>query len=202
MQGPAVLVLGAGRGKRMGRPKLLLPFRGSTFLERIFCRCREAGAAVTLTVSPELRGQAEAAVAALPPPPPRLVQVAGDLPMLAAVQAGLADGDFSDGFWLWPVDAPFLSAAGWSKAVGAAAGEPGAVWKLSAGGRTGHPVWFPAWSVPKILAGGWSDGLLGLLNQSAGKIRVLALEGEELRDFNTRAELAGARPAPGAEPKP
>ncbi len=176
----------------MGGPKVFTRAGEKSFLERILARCRESGSPVTLTFDPRFRDRLEALLATLPAPRPRLEEAAGELPMLASVQAGLRAGGMEGGFWLWPVDAPFISADGWAGAVKTAGEAPDAVWKLRAGGRSGHPIWFPAWSVPVILAGSWENGLLGFLETCPDRIRVLPLEGEELRDFNTPEDLAAS----------
>lgn len=193
MSGQPVLVLGAGHGTRMGGPKLFARFEGATFVERILARCRETASPVTLAVDPAFRARAERLLAPLPPPPPRLVEADGTRPMLASVQAGLSAGGFGPGFWLWPVDAPLLSAVGWDQAVETVRGQPESIWKLRTGGTTGHPSWFPGWAVAEILAGGWPDGLLGFLEAHGGQTYGLELEGERLGDFNTPEQLAAAQ---------
>jgi len=183
----AVLILAAGHGRRMGGPKALAVARGRTFLEHILARCAEGGAPVTVTVDAAFRER----VAALPGTEGVCwVEADGTRPMLASVQAALAAAPFAGGLWVWPVDAPFISAAGWARARAAEAAAPEAVWKLRAGGRTGHPTWFPAWSVPLLRAGSWPDGLRGFLAGHAGSVRRLALEGEVLTDVNTPQALA------------
>ena len=185
-----VVVLGAGHGKRMGRPKVFARHGGETFLERILVRCRETALPVVLVIDPRFRVEVHELLQALPFSEPRLVEADGAAPMLVSIQAALREGGCDDGFWCWPVDAPFLSPAGWMQAVEAVEGMPAVIWKLSTGGQTGHPVWFPGWAVPRILAGGWPNGLQGLLNECSDRIYVLELEGEELRDFNTPEQLA------------
>jgi CTP:molybdopterin cytidylyltransferase MocA len=189
--GAPVIVLGAGHGTRLGGPKLFARHGGRTFGERILERCRETGARVILVSDPRFRARLEALLAELPAPLPRVVEADGTQPMLCSLRAGLRAGPCEPGFWLWPADAPFISPQGWRRAVAAAAGEPAAVWKLRAGGRSGHPIWMPAGLVPAILAGQWSDGLRGLLRQiPPGQIRVLELEGEFLEDIDTPEQLA------------
>jgi len=192
--GQPVIVLGAGRGTRFGTPKLFAEHEGRTFLERILTRCRESGARVTLVSDPRDRQRLEALLAGMPPdllaPFPRIVAGDGEAPMLASVQAALRQGPYRPGWWLWPVDAPFLSAAGWRKAVQSAAGAPGQVWKLRVEGRTGHPIWFPERFAATILAGNWPDGLRGCLDTMAPEeISILALEGETVHDINTQEQL-------------
>ena len=188
------LILGAGHGTRMGGPKVFARIDGVTFLERILMRVREAGCPAILTVDAGFHAEVEALLGTLPPLPLRLVEVEGTLPMLASVQAGLAalDGT-AEGAWLWPVDAPLLSAEGWRKARAAAGARPERILKLRAGGRTGHPLWLPRWACAAVAAGSWADGLLGFLaGVPPERIAQLELPGETLGDFNTPAQLAAA----------
>ena len=46
----AVIILGAGASSRMGRPKLLLPWRGSTVIGQVFAQWRELDAAQVAVV--------------------------------------------------------------------------------------------------------------------------------------------------------
>ncbi|MCZ6532160.1 MAG: nucleotidyltransferase family protein [SAR324 cluster bacterium] len=195
MKGQPVVLLGAGHGKRMGQPKIFAMFEGATFLERILERCRETASPVTLTVDPQFRDKAEALLATLSPPAPVLVEVDGTQPMLQSVRAALRLGKFGEGFWCWPVDAPFITAMGWDQSVETVRGEPEAIWKLQARGETGHPVWFPGWAVPRILAGCWDDGLLGFQEECRDQTHVLILGDEELRDFNSQEQLAAIAPS-------
>ncbi len=127
-----------------------------------------------------------------PPPFPRIVEADGTRDMLASIRAGLQAGPYEPGCWLWPVDAPFISAAGWQRAVEQAVRDPNVVWKLRAGGRTGHPLWLPFHAAPAILAGDWPDGLRGYLGTlPPERIQALALEGEYLEDVDTPEQLAG-----------
>lgn len=188
----AVLILAAGHGKRMGGPKAFTRHAGRTFLQRILTRCGESGSPVTLVTDPAFRARLEAELSGLPAPAPRLVDADGSRPMLDSVRSGLAAGAFDTGFWLWPVDAPFISPAGWARAVQAVSADPEPVRKLRVNGKTGHPIWFPGWSVREILTGNWPAGLLGFLAAHAGRVAVLTLDGEELRDFNTPEQLRDA----------
>lgn len=190
--GPHVLLLAAGHGRRMGGPKAFTLHKGRSFLTRVLERCRQVEARVTLVTDPQHQPAMEAALAAQPPPFPRIVTADGAAPMLASVQAALRAGPYEPGWWLWPVDAPFISAAAWQNAATTAAGDPNVVWKLRSQGRTGHPTWFPFMAAPAILAGDWPDGLRGYLaTQLPERIQVLELEGEVLEDVNDPAKLAG-----------
>ena len=188
---PSVVLLGAGHGRRMGGPKIFTRHGGRTFLERVLSRCAQSGSRVILTVDAGFAREVDALLAQLPFPRPTTVTCDGNLPMLASVQAALKSLPDGEGFWLWPVDAPFISQRGWALAMKTARDDPDAVWKLRVDGKTGHPIWFPPWSVAEIEAGQWKDGLLGFLADFTGRIRILNLDGEEIADFNTPQGLAG-----------
>ncbi len=190
--GQPVVVLAAGHGTRMGGPKAFTEHHGRTFLERILARCREREARVTLVTDPRFRARMEALLARQPPPFPRIVEADGTLDMLESLRAALRAGPYEPGLWLWPVDAPFLSAAGWQRASEQAAADPGVIWKLRVRGRTGHPLWLPFYLTPAILRGSWPDGLRGVLAaQPPERIQVLTLDDEYLDDVDTPEQLAG-----------
>lgn len=194
MSGRPVIILAAGHGTRFGMPKAFAPLNGQTFLERILARCAESGSEVTVTVDPAFKQRLLDTLKAHRTPQshphPRWVEADGRRPMLASVQAALAAGGFERGFWLWPVDAPFLSAGGW-RALGAAVeADDRRILKPRAAGYSGHPVWFPGWAVPRIARGGWTNGLLGFLAECAPEqVRTLELSGERLHDVDTPEDL-------------
>ncbi len=187
--GQAVLILAAGHGTRMGGPKVFAQYKGQTFLHRILARCAESSSPVTVTADSLFRARIEDMLATTSYAP-TLVDCDGLAPMLATVQAGLAAGGCESGFWLWPVDAPFISTSGWASAVDTVRGGGSQIVKLRVRGRTGHPIWFPGWSCRDILAGEWKNGLLGYLAERESEVVILPLEGEILTDVNTPDELA------------
>lgn len=186
----AVLILAAGHGRRMGEPKVFTLYGGQTFLQRILLRCRESDSPVTLVLDPSFRAPVEAELRRERAQPLTIVEADGHEAMIASVQAGLRSGNCDRGFWLWPVDAPFISRAGWARAIAEVAREPELVLKLRVQEHTGHPIWYPAWCLPEILAGSWHNGLRGFLADQHDKVRVLTMEKEFLKDVNTREQLA------------
>ena len=190
-----VVILGAGHGTRMGGPKVFAEAGGVTFLERIVERIGEARCPALLTVDAGFRARVEALLKRLPRLSLRLIEVDGKLPMLASVQAGVAALDpAAQGAWLWPVDAPLLSAEGWLRARQTVAERPQAILKLRTQGRTGHPIWLPRWACEAVAQGRWADGLLGFLAEvPAERIAHLDLPGETLSDFDTPEQLAALR---------
>jgi CTP:molybdopterin cytidylyltransferase MocA len=179
----------------MGGPKAFTALGGVTFLERILARAREAGCPVLLAVDPAFRVRVETLLATLPPVQARLLEADGTRPMLETVQAGVRGLDgAARGAWVWPVDAPLLSADGWRKVRANVHEDPDHIVKLRTEGRTGHPTWFPRWAISDIRAGHWENGLLGFLKgMRPERVRLLDLPGEVLNDFNTPEELAAVK---------
>lgn len=188
--GQPVLIPAAGHGTRMGGPKLFISHQGKTFLEHILDRCRESRSPVTLAIDRFFEAEARRLLDATDYEPPRLVTANGALPMLSTIKAALRLGAYEPGFWLWPVDAPFLSAKGWETAVETIDRDPNVIWKLKRAGKTGHPIWFPFHTIPAIIRGSWENGLRGFIAETLPeRIQVLALEGEMLEDLNTPEDL-------------
>lgn len=200
LAGRPVIILAAGHGTRMGGPKAFIRLGDRTFLERILDRCAESDSEVTVAVDPVFKDRLLALLKSRPVPRAHLhvrwVDADGRKPMLATVQAALRAGGFGPGFWLWPVDAPFLSAEGWRRLCEAVVESDGQILKPQAAGRSGHPVWFPGWAVPRIARGDWANGLLGFLAEcTPEQQRRLDLPGEHLNDVDTPEELAAMNPA-------
>jgi nicotine blue oxidoreductase len=110
----AAIVPAAGRGVRMGRPKLSLPVGGRPMLERVITALRDGGAAPVVVVTgqhdpalPVLARSAGAEICEIPVPTPD---------MRSTVEYGLRwlEERFHpqphDAFLLTPADIPFLDA--------------------------------------------------------------------------------------------
>jgi molybdenum cofactor cytidylyltransferase len=135
------IVLAAGKSERMGRPKPLLPCRGSTFLGTVLDtleRTRVSAVRVVL-------GYGAAGVRSGCALPDGIVAVnpTPERGMLSSVRSGLASlPPGLDGFLLWPVDHPLVEPATVDLLIAAfeASGAPLAI--PVHGGRRGHPALF------------------------------------------------------------
>lgn len=137
MTGP-VLIPAAGKSRRMGTPKLLLPLAGQTVLRRLLDAIAESGVGpATVVVGPGDAALAREAAGAA------LVTLPIDTPdMRATVLAGLAalDRDGAPmGFFLVPADHPVLAPEAF-RAVAAEA-RPERIVVPTWNGRRGHPTW-------------------------------------------------------------
>ena len=145
----AVVVLAAGRGRRMGGPKASLRIGAATFLDRAFSltAARPGVDRVVVVLGHDaVRVRAEAA---LPAAALVVVNEAWEDGMLGSVVAGLdaAEADGADAVLLHPVDHPLVGEATVDRVIEALrAGARIAV--PSYGGRRGHPGGFArgAWA--------------------------------------------------------
>ncbi len=145
----AALLPAAGASRRMGRPKLLLPFRGGPLVAAVVAALRSGGAGtIVLVTAPEdeeLRAWARQAgvEVAINPDPER--------GMLSSIQEGLAALPRDQILLVSPADLPRLrpeSVAGLLRRM-IAAGAPLAVPVYQ--GKRGHPLAIAPALIPEIL---------------------------------------------------
>jgi molybdenum cofactor cytidylyltransferase len=154
----AAVVPAAGRGSRMGRPKLTLPVGGRPIIERVVAALRGGGVdRVLVVVGPHDPGVAPLAAAA-GAEVCELPHATAD--MRATVEYGLAwleDHGPPDAWLLAPADYPALDAESVKAILATHRREPTLpVIAPTFGGRRGHPVLI-AW---RLVAGlrVWPDG--------------------------------------------
>jgi molybdenum cofactor cytidylyltransferase len=148
----AAAILAAGESRRMGEPKALIPYRGSTFLENLIAVTRHPRIGVTRVV---LGAHATEICAKLHLDPTTIV-LNPDWPkgQLSSVQASIRSlpAGTTEGLLLCPVDHPMVSADLIAQLI--AAFDSGS--KLIAlpvyKGRRGHPVLFRANLYSELLA--------------------------------------------------
>jgi molybdenum cofactor cytidylyltransferase len=133
----AAIVPAAGLSRRMGREKVLLPFRGSTILETILGTLDGAGVSpIVAVVRPDLPEAAErarraGAVVVTNPRP--------DEEMLVSIRLGLdALSADADAVFVWPADHPAVSLA--TVRLLAEAADPGRALLPTYLSRRGHPA--------------------------------------------------------------
>ena len=148
----AAVVLAAGRGRRAGGPKALLPIAGGTFLERAAALLMRPGVGPLVAV---LGHEAERVRAGARLPPEAIVAVNQDYDagMLGSVLAGLrtAEEAGADAVLLHPVDHPLVAPETVDRVVAALlAGTAIAV--PSHSGRRGHPGGFARAAWPALRA--------------------------------------------------
>ncbi len=141
------IILAAGRGTRMGGPKLTMTVGGRPWWMTQAERLARAGVTPFWVV----------ALSTTPPPLPGSITTAdSDSPMFASVRAGLrawirASGRDAQGVFLLPIDTPVPRAEVWDalRTAACAANAPAAPCQ---GDLTGHPLFLPANWVDRVLA--------------------------------------------------
>lgn len=135
------LVLAAGGGRRMGRPKALLDSDGESWLGLAVSLLERAGCGPVLVT---LGAEADAA-RLLVPPTARVVEVAGwERGMSESLRQGLDAaerlGPETDAVVITLVDLPALRDGAVARVLGSAEGRRDALRQASYDGRPGHPV--------------------------------------------------------------
>jgi CTP:molybdopterin cytidylyltransferase MocA len=139
------IVVAAGRSRRMGAPKALLPFEGRTFIEAVveaLMGARPAG--VLLVLNNDLAERLPASVDGQP----RTVNSDPESGMIDSVRIGLswwqqhADVQEGDGFLVCPVDAPGVQQDDVARCAAAWRAKPNSIIIAEHEGRRGHPIIF------------------------------------------------------------
>ena len=177
------VVLAAGAGTRMGRPKagLIVPGTGATFLDTVLATLDAAGvAAVRVVVAPDAAGSLAGEV--VNPDPSR--------GMLSSVQAGLrALPAATEAVLLWPVDHPLVSAATVRALVDRFRADAPPVVVPVHGGRRGHPALFAARVIPELLAADPSRGARAVVLAHADRVELPVADRGVVQDIDAPGDL-------------
>jgi molybdenum cofactor cytidylyltransferase len=133
----AAIVLAAGKSERMGRPKALLPFRDSTFLEHILETIKRSGITETVVV---VGHHADTILTAIHVARP-VINADYEKGMTTSIQAGIRElAPDVDGAMLFLVDHPVVEPATIDALIRHF--RPGCIVLPTYRGRRGHPVLF------------------------------------------------------------
>lgn len=196
----SAIVLAAGQSRRMGRPKLSLPWGGATLLGQVLSTLAQAGVEDILVVTGAARQAVEPLVAGLSERfPVHCVQNSdyAQSEMLGSIQAGLrALTDETQAALIVLGDQPQMQANVVRRVLDAYRGQPAGLVIPSYHRRRGHP-----WLVDRRL---WPD-LLALSNEqtprdflnahAAGILYLPVGDDSILRDVDTPEAYAAERPA-------
>lgn len=190
------IVLAAGRSRRMGRPKPLLPWGDTTALGAILRACAGAGIVdVRVVLGPDapaiVAGTGCDPRAVLVNPTPDAGGQIGSLRLgLAAARAAGADAVLA-----WPVDHPGVSAALVRRLVDAwRAGRPPVV-RPRVAGRGGHPAIFDAAVFSALLGADADEGARAIVEANrAHEASVDTDERAAVEDLDTPDDYARAAP--------
>jgi molybdenum cofactor cytidylyltransferase len=204
----AAIVPAAGRSKRMGRPKLILPVGGVSLIARVTTALRQGGADPVIVVVPPawvpgaavLAAEAERAggsvVVAAQPPPHMRTSVELGLDRLLPMPPPAT-------FLLAPGDSPGIDAHLVARVIAQARAAPLAIVIPQARGRRGHPIALP-WSLAGEIRGLPDDvGINYLVARHADRVVTLEIgDPLALDDLDTPEDYRRwAEALDGGEPK-
>ena len=174
----AAAILAAGESKRMGQPKALLPFQGSTFVEHLIAATRHARVGITRVV---LGAGAEGIRARLKIDPAWMV-VNGDWPkgQLSSIHAAIRSLPVgaTEGIIVCPVDHPLISAHLVAALIAAFDAGGKTIVLPMYRGRRGHPVIFRAALYEELLAASAEVGARQVVWNHAAEVAAVETEEE------------------------
>lgn len=175
----------------MGKPKLLLPWRGTTIIEQVLCAWRQGGVSKIVLVArsgdieliARARGCGVDVVVADPPPADMKASVRAGLEYIAQTYKPSA----SDVWLTAPADLPRLNAAVIRTLLAAHKRESAGVLVACRGGQKGHPALFPWHYAAKIEELAADKGINHLIRQ-AMPLMIECGEGAVGADLDTPAD--------------
>jgi xanthine dehydrogenase accessory factor len=201
----AGIVLAAGRSRRMGRPKALLPFQGGTLLSHAVAALRGGGCGEVIVVCGPAHD--ETAAAAIARGAERLgarvaVNPADGSEQIDSLRAGiLALSAESEAAMVLPVDVPGVDAAAVRSLAEAFLARGAPVVRAAHGVRHGHPVLFSRALFPELLQPSLPEGARTVIHRHADASETVDLPASAiLDDVDTPDDyrrLMGDAPAPG-----
>ncbi|MCU0606723.1 MAG: nucleotidyltransferase family protein [Candidatus Edwardsbacteria bacterium] len=183
----AAIILAAGQGTRIGRPKLFLETGGRTFLEAVVKTLEEAGVTdVAAVVGSDDRDRARE----LAKPHHVLVNQHPEHGPLSSLRIGLDALPGYDGYLVFPVDHPQVAAGTIGALVARFEAESRTVSKPVCEGKTGHPVIIPAALAQTIPDKDIEGGLAKLIAESGSAVTLVPVDDPAvLKNINTRDDL-------------
>ncbi len=194
------VILAAGAGRRMGRPKALVEWQGEAFLARV-ARVLD-GQADLAAVCVVLGAEADAVKAQVALPPRVQVVVNADWEtggMLSSIQTGLsallAAGHAGDGLLVWPVDHPAVGAPAVAELLASYLALRPAVAIPAWSGRHGHPVIFAPETYTELASVSGGEGARAVANAHS-RLVVAVDDPGVLLGVDRPADLASLDPVP------
>ena len=177
MKNVYAIIPAAGRSRRMGTQKLLLPFGGTTVIQHVVARLSAAplrGVIAVVSDAGNAVAQAAARAGAV-----LVVNADPDGDMLSSVRAGLrALPRDCDGALVALGDQPTVRTPLVSALLDEFARHPASIVVPAHAGRRGHPVLFPSKCFADVLSRYEGVGLKGLLEEHAARVRELPVDDE------------------------
>ncbi len=181
----AAVILAAGESRRMGEPKMLLPFRNSTIIRTVIQHALRAN---TDHVQVVLGADAEAIRANIADQGvEHTVNKQYSKGMLSSVQAGIRSlPKDTTAVMILLGDQPMISSGIMDRLIEQYRKSEKDIAIATAGGKRGHPMIFNARYIPEILSYGKEHTLRDLPGKHPGEVEELETEKQEiLRDIDT-----------------
>jgi molybdenum cofactor cytidylyltransferase len=196
----AAAILAAGESRRMGTPKALLPYRGTTFVEHLIEVTRHPRVGVTRVVLgahvDEIRAKLRTEAASI------VVNADWQQGQLSSIQAAIRSlpADETEGLILCPVDHPIVSAALVAQLIERFDASGKSVVLPTFHGKRGHPVIFRAALYDDLLAASPEVGARQVVwAHAADVLEVPAEEEGVILNLNDPATLERALGTPGGK---
>lgn len=191
MAGIGAIVLAAGKGKRMGRPKALVDYEGKSFLEHALASLTAAGASPIAVVldpaSPDFAAAKKIATGA------GAVVVENPKPergMLSSVKHGLTALSGVTHAALLPVDHPGIKPSTLEALFLHARSSPEKIVVPLFQGKRGHPGIFPASKFGDLMGAPENEGARAVLHQHASLVLEAVIDDPAVvRDLDTPGDL-------------
>ena len=190
------LVLAAGRSRRMGEFKPLLPLRGRTLIENSVGSALSGGAETVTVVTGCRADEVERVLARAFGERVRFVRndAYAETDMLRSAQLGAAALPACDAFFLLPGDMPLVARETYAALLAAYARQPAPVIFPTLDGRRRHPPLIDARLIPAILAFDGEGGLRALWRRYEGELRAVPVDDAGVRvDVDTPRDYETCR---------
>lgn len=179
-----VVILAAGASVRMGRPKLLLPWRGTSIIGHLIAEWRDLGAAQIAVVCRPADDALQAELDRLAfPRTDRIHNPDAGRGMFSSIQSAAGWNGWRQDLTGWAIvlgDQPHLQTATLRRLVALRETHPHAICQPRFGERVGHPVMLP-WAVFAGLRTTATATLKDFLSETAGEKIECAVDDAGLR---------------------
>ena len=190
---PEILILAAGAATRMrGGDKAVEPVDGRPLVARLATEALATGCRVTVALPPG-GGPREAALAGLPVN--RLRVPDPEAGLAASLRAGVSALPARAPVLVLLADMPEITTADLCAVLASFAATPDRIHRgTGQDGTPGHPVIFPAWARPELLALTGDQGARPLLSRHAAEVTLVPLPGTHATcDLDTPEDWAAWR---------
>lgn len=181
----AAIILAAGKGSRIGKPKWQLLYNGKTFLDIILSKLQDIAITdIVVVANPE-------SIPDIPSHANLVVNSRPEYGMISSIYCGIKSLPDAAGYMIFPVDHPLINAETLKLLHVNFLLEPQSVIIPNYHQHSGHPIIIPQHIAAKIPFEDYPGGLRRLLltiNQQITKVQVT--DPNILKNINTVADLS------------